>query len=115
MYEHERLHVSGTRNSPTCGIYALQQAVEDNAQESPQTAQLITRIFYMDDFVQSGPSAEQTIETYKSLRAKLAKGGFQLTKWISNCEKTLTVIDPADKSPSSSKTFETESTSRSIL
>ena len=69
------------------------------------------RNFYMDDFVKSVPSAEQAIEFYKLLRAIMAKGGFQLTKWISNCEQTMTSIDQADKSPSSSKTFEAGPTS----
>ena len=69
----------------------------------------------MDDFVKSVPSAEQAIEIYKLLRAMLARGGFQLTKWISNCEQTMTSIDQADKSPSSSKTFEAGPTSPSIL
>ena len=73
------------------------------------------RNFYMDNFVKSVPNAEQAIEIYKLLRAMLAKGGFQLTKWISNCEQTMTSIDQADKSPSSSKTFEAEPTSPSIL
>ena len=76
---------------------------------------LIMRNFYMDDLVKSVPSAEQAIEIYKLLRAMLAKGGFQFTKWISNCEQTLTSIDQGDKSPSSSKTFEAETTSSSIL
>ena len=69
----------------------------------------------MDDFVKSVPDAEQAIEIYNTLRATLARGGFHLTKWISNCEQTMTSIDQADKSPSSSKTFEAEPTSPSIL
>ena len=69
----------------------------------------------MDDFVKSLPSAKQAIEIYKLLRAMLAKGGFHLTKRISNWEQTLTSIDQADKSPSPSKTFEAEPTSSFIL
>ena len=45
----------------------------------------------------------------------LARGGFHLTKWIGNCEQTMTSIDQADKSPSSSKTFEAKPTSPSTL
>ena len=45
----------------------------------------------------------------------IERGGFHLTKWISNCEQTMTSIDQADKSPSSSRTFEAEPTSPSIL
>ena len=67
----------------------------------------------MDDFVKSVPSAEQGIEIYKSLPAMLSKGGFPLTRWISNCEKTMTSTDQADKSPTSSKTVEDKPTSPS--
>ena len=113
-YEYGR-HIFGAKSSPTCANHALQQVARDNAQESPQITKLIMRNFYMDDLVQSVPSAEQAIEIYKLLRAMLAKGGFHLTKWISNCEQTMTSINQADKSPSSSKTFEAEPTSPSIL
>ena len=114
VYEYGR-HILGAKSSPTCSNYALQQVARDNAQESPQVTKLILRNFYMDDFVKSVPTAEQAIEIYKLLRAMLAKRGFHLTKWISNCEQTMTSIDQADKTPSSSKTFEAEPTSPSIL
>ena len=114
MYEYGK-HIFGAKSSPTCANYALQQVARDNAQESPQIAKLIMRNFYMDDFVKSVPSAEQAIEIYNMLRAMLARGGFHLTKWISDCEQTMTSIDQADKSSSSSKTFEAEATSPSTL
>ena len=49
----------------SCANYALQQVAKDNAQDFPQNAKLITRNFYMDDFVKSVRSAEQAIEIYK--------------------------------------------------
>ena len=69
----------------------------------------------MDDFVKSVPSADQAIEIYKLLRAMMAKRGCQLTQCVSGCEKSMTSIDQADKSPSCGKTFEAEPTSPSIL
>ena len=114
VYEYGR-HIFGAKSLPTCANYALQQVARDYAQESPQIFKLIMRNFYKDDFVKSVPSAEQAIEIYKLLPAMLAKGGFQLTKWISNCEQTMTSIDQDDKSPASSKTFEAQPTSPSIL
>ena len=112
---NEPVNIFGAKSSPTCANYALQQVARDNAQESPQITKLIMRNFYMEDFVKSVSSAEQTIEFYNMLRAMLARGGFHLTKWISNCEQTMKSIDQADKSPSSSKTFEAEPTSPSVL
>ena len=101
VYEYGR-HIFGDKSSPTCANYALQQVARDNAQESPQSTKPLRRNFYMDDFVKSVPSAEQAIEIYNILRAMLARGGFHLTKWISNCGQTMTSIDQADKSPSTS-------------
>ena len=100
---------------PTSLYYALPQVVNNNALQSSQIARLLTRNFFMDDFFRSVPSADHAVEIYKSLRAMLAKEGFHLTIWISNFGKTLTTIDRADTSPSSSKTFEAESTYPSIL
>ena len=102
VYEYGR-HIFGAKSSPTCANFALQQVAKDKAHESPQITKLIMRNFYMDDFVKSVPSAEQAIEFYNMLRAMLERGGFHLTKWISNCEQTMTSIDQADKSPSSRK------------
>ena len=114
VYEYGR-HIFGAKSSPTCANYALQQVARGNTQESPQITKLIRRNFYMDDFVKSVPSAEQAIEIYNMLRAMLARGGFHLTKWISNCEQNMKSIEQADKLPSSSKTFEAEPTSPSSL
>ena len=114
VFEYGR-HIFGANSSPTCANFALQQVAKDNAHESPQITKLIMRNFYMDDFVKSVPSTEQAIEIYNMLRAMLERGGFHLTKRISNCEQTMTSIDQADKTPSSSKTFEAEPTSPSIL
>ena len=108
-------HIFGAKSSPTCANYALQPVARDNTQVSPRITKLIGLNFYMDDFVKSVPSAEQDIEIYKLLRAVLVREGFHLTKWICNCEQTMTSIDQADKSPSSSKTFEAEPTSPSTL
>ena len=108
------MSIFGAKSSPTCANYALQHVARDNTKESPQITKLIRRNFYIDDFVKSVPSLEQAVEIYKLLIAMLARGGFHLTKWISNCEQTTTSIDQADKSPSSSETFEAEPTSPSI-
>ena len=44
VYEYGR-HIFGTKSSPTCANYALQQVARDNAQESPQITKLIMRNF----------------------------------------------------------------------
>ena len=56
VYEYVR-HIFGAKTLPTCANYALQQVARDNAHEFPQITKLITRNFYMDDFVKSVPSS----------------------------------------------------------
>ena len=86
VYEFGR-HIFGAKSSPTCVHYALQQVGRDCGGDNGMVASLISRIFYMDDFVKSVASEEEAVEVYESLRKFLADGGFQLTKWICNSEK----------------------------
>ena len=76
---------------------------------------MINRNFYMDDFVKSVASREETVEAYKCLRKSLADRGFQLTKWICNSEKVMEEIPSEDRSDALSKTFEAEPLAPSIL
>ena len=114
MYDYGR-HIFGAKSSPTCVKYALQQVGKGCRDENGMVANLINRNFYMDDFVKSVASEEETVGMYKSLRKSLADGGFQLTKWICNSEKVMERISPEDGSGALSKTFEAEPLAPSIF
>ena len=76
---------------------------------------LITRNFYMDEFVKSVASEEEALEACRILRKSLADRGFQLTKWICNSEKVMEKVSPEDRSVALSKPFEAEPLAPSIL
>ena len=114
VYEYER-RIFGAKSSPTCVNYALQQVRRDSRGDNEMVAKLISRNFYMDDFVKSVASEEESVEVYKCLRKSLADGGFQLTKWICNSEKVMERIPPEDRSSALSKAFEAEPLAPSIL
>ena len=78
-------------------------------------ANLIKRSFYMDNFVKSVVSEEESVDLYRSLRKSLADRGFQLTKWICNPEKVMKEISPGERSVALSKTFEADPLAPSIL
>ena len=79
------VHLFGGVSSPSCAGYALQRTVEDNAEHFDEdTVQTVRRNFYVDDCLKSVESDQRASRLVDQLRQLLAKGGFRLTKWISN-------------------------------
>ena len=79
------VHLFGGVSSPSCASYALQRTVEDNAEHfDEETVQTVRRNFYVDDCMKSVEGDQRASRLVDQLRQLLAKGGFRLTKWISN-------------------------------
>ena len=94
------VHMFGAKDSLTCAIHALQQAARDNAADfSASTIETILRAFYVDDLLKSIHSEEAAIQLVKELIEILKRGGFRLTKWLSNSEVVLQSIPPSEVSP----------------
>lgn len=53
--------------------------------------------FYVDDCLASVASELEAISLYKDLGNICAKGGFHLTKWVSNSRRVLAVIPEEEK------------------
>ena len=85
-------HIFGAKDSPTCANYALQQTGRDNENDFPDAARAITENFYMDDYLGCTASIEETVNRCKELITVLKKGGFKLTKFVSNCPEVLNLI-----------------------
>ena len=79
----------------------LIQAAEDNADEFEVTVMTVKRNFYVDDCIKSVATEKEAIRLVSQLTTLLAKGGFRLTKWLSNCTNLLDKVPPADRA----KTF----------
>ncbi|XP_028172142.1 uncharacterized protein LOC114361346 [Ostrinia furnacalis] len=98
--EHELLTVTfGTACAPFLAVRALQQVAYDEAQESPRIKEIILNDFYMDDLMTGTENVDDGYSIYSEIKATLAKGGFQLQKWISNSMELLHKIkeDVGDK------------------
>ena len=76
-FEYQR-HIFGTRDSPTCVIYALQQAARDNAENYPDILEIVTSDFYMDHCVKSVLSTEEALQLQQRLRHVLGSHSFNL-------------------------------------
>lgn len=88
-----KVHLFGAVSSPSCANYALRRTAEDNAQHfSPAVVSTVKSNFYVDDCLKSMASEEEAVQLIKDLTALCHKGGFSLSKWISNSRKVLLSI-----------------------
>lgn len=73
----------GTTCSPCCAIYALQKHVKEY-QSDKDVQSSVMQCFYVDNCLQSFPSAELARTLLDKLRNHLSEGGFDVRQWASN-------------------------------
>ncbi|XP_067031499.1 uncharacterized protein [Acropora muricata] len=79
------VHLFGAVSSTSCANFALRKAADDNLQQFDSEAiNTVKRNFYVDARLKSVPGEEEAICLTNDLRKFLEKGGFNLTKWVSN-------------------------------
>ena len=92
-----KVHLFGATSSPCCAAFCLRQSAIDFGQEfEPHVAHAIENNFYVDDLLISVSDSEICLKLVEGLRSLLAKAGFRLTKWLSNCEKVMNYL-PKDE------------------
>ncbi|XP_078357279.1 uncharacterized protein LOC144642164 [Oculina patagonica] len=92
------VHLFGGASSPSCANFALKRTAEDNKEGfEPQTIETVKRNFYVDDCLKSVESEDKAIRLAKELRELLAKGGFKLTKWLSNSRKVIESLPESER------------------
>jgi hypothetical protein len=78
-------HVFGATSSPSCANFCLEKTASIFGGEfNKEVSETIDRNMYDDDLMKSVNGAERAIVLAKQLRELLQKGGFRLTKWLSN-------------------------------
>ncbi|KAK0135647.1 hypothetical protein N1851_028510 [Merluccius polli] len=92
------VHLFGATSSPSCANFALRRCAEDNKEFfSQHVFETIMHSFYVDDLLASLPSEREAICLYEDLRKICAKGGFNLTKWMSNSCSVLAAIPEEER------------------
>ena len=92
------VHLFGATSSPSCANFSVRKCAEDNVTEfRAQTINTIMNNFYVDDCLTSAATEEDAIALYHELRAICSKGGFLLTKWMSNSRQVLAVIPETER------------------
>ncbi|XP_068675732.1 uncharacterized protein [Montipora foliosa] len=93
-----RVHLFCGASSPSCANFALKKTAEENKTDfDVQTVETVMRNFYVDDCLKSVPTDQEAINLADQLRKLLARGGFNLTKWLSNSKKVLQTLPESER------------------
>ena len=92
-----KVHLFGGVWSPSCCNFVLRRAAEDHrGQYDQDVVDTILNSFYVDDCLKSVDDVERAVCIVQQMCQLLAKGGFRLTKWISNSRDVMLAIPEQD-------------------
>ena len=92
-----QVHICGATSSPCCASYGLRRTAIDNASSYDKaTIEAVLRNFYADDLLKSVRTTEVAISLAYQLMDLLQRGGFRLTKWISNSREVMAALPPSE-------------------
>ena len=87
------VHLFGAVSSPSCACYTLRKTAEDGKACFPaDVINTVKQSFYVDDCLKSTSSEEEAVLLIKDLTALCLRGGFYLTKWVSNSRVVLQAV-----------------------
>ena len=93
------VHLFGGASSPSCPNYAVKKTAEDKKDFDEVTITTIKCKFYMDDCLKSVATNPKAGKLVDELHELLSRGGFRLTKWISNSQKVMDSVPESEKAP----------------
>ena len=92
------VHLFGGIWSPSCANYALKRTADDNKETfDAGTIQSVHRHFYVDDCLHSIDMTDCATRLIDQLQDLLAKGGFNIVKWISNSRDVIKHVNQDDR------------------
>lgn len=86
----------GVSASPFQAIRVLHQLELDHIQEAPHATKVLSSQTYVDDIITGADTISKILRIQQDVIHLLAKGGFQLKKWTSNCSEILEAIPGED-------------------
>ena len=86
MYVYQmQAMIFGAKWSPTSANYCLKRtAIDKQNTSNEENTSTVLRDFYMDDLLKSLPSEDETAQLALQHIELLSRGGFRLTKFMSN-------------------------------
>ena len=92
------VHIFGATDSPCSANSILMRTADDNEESfDPSAIDTLGHNLYADDLLKSVPTLENAITLLEKLIELCAKGGFNLTKFVSNNRKVWSAIPQAKR------------------
>ncbi|XP_013384334.1 uncharacterized protein LOC106154518 [Lingula anatina] len=100
--DHQMLvHLFGASSSPSCASYALQKTAHDNRKDFDiHVIGSVYKNFYVDDLLKSVSGTEEAKSFISQITELMSRGGFHLTKWVSNHREVLESIPASERASS---------------
>lgn len=96
-----QVHLFGSTSSPSCASFCLRKTADDHKENFDEDViNTVKRNFYVDDCLKSTTTVEAAVNLASDLSELLAKGGFRLTKWISNKKEVIESIPENERAAS---------------
>ena len=109
------VHIFGAKDSPTCANYAVKRTARDNYKLfDPLTYETVLKAFYVDDLLKSVQSEDIAISLARELVAMMKRGGFHLTKFLSNSRAVLDSLPASEISPKMKLDLDAENIQRAL-
>ena len=111
-----QVHLFGATSSPSCAAFSLRQTVTDYGDQfDPEISNIVKQHFYVDDCLCSTSSSDNAKLIVQQLTSLLSKGGFHLTKWLTNCPDVLNSIPAHERCTSVQQHVIDTSTNERVL
>ncbi|XP_044760886.1 uncharacterized protein LOC123318341 [Coccinella septempunctata] len=104
--------IFGAISSPSQAQFIKNKNADLCEEEFTNIGRAIKRQHYVDDYLDSCDSEDEAIQLVRNVILVHKKGGFEITKWISNSQKVLKTIPENLKTDSSSKEIDSEKIER---
>ena len=102
-----RVHLFGASSSPSVCEFALRRTADDHCHEfSPIVVDSVRRDFYVDDLLKSYSSEQEAIKVSSQIAELVSRGGFKLTKWISNRRQVTESFPEEERATAAKKVFD---------
>ena len=96
-----KVHLFGGVSSPSCSGFALLKTAADNKDTfSVEAVDTVERNLYVDDCLKAVVDEDAAVDLVHDLRDLLSKGGFRLTKWLTNSKLVAESIPESERAKS---------------
>ena len=95
------MHSFGATSSLSCASFCLKKTALDNLDVfEEETINTVSWNHYVEYCFKSVPMTDKVARLSGQLRELLSRGGFRLTKWISNDRNVITTVPVMERAPS---------------